>query len=243
MIAGCLAGRVRVLVFTSSPSVVHAARDIEGGNESLPYPGRFPASYPRTKALAEQAVVAAASGTLATVALRPHFIWGPGDRHLLPRLVERARAGRLRQVGYRDPKTDTTYIDNCVDAHLLAAGALLGGSVANGKVYFISDDAPIGVWTMANRLLAAAGAPPVGRPVPAWLAHATGALLEAAHAILHLEREPLMTRFAAAELSHAQWYDISAARRDLGYCARVTIDEGLQRLTAWCAAGGNEPRR
>ena len=234
MIAGCRDAGVPVLVYTSSPSVVHAHRDVEGGNEELPYATRSLASYPRTKAIAERAVLAAARQGLATMALRPHFIWGPGDRHLLPRLIARSRAGRLRQIGARDVKTDTIYIDNCVVAHLLAADALRGGSAPSGRAYFISDDEPIGVWTMANRLLAAAGAPPVGRPVPAGLAYAIAAMLEGAHALLGIDREPLLTRFAVSELSHAQWYDISAAKRDLGYSPKVTIGEGLRRLAAAC---------
>lgn len=232
VLAGCRAAGVPHCVYTSSPSVVHAHHDVEGGTEALPYPAHYLAHYPRTKALAEQAVLAASDAALGTVSLRPHFIWGPGDRHLLPRLLARAKAGRLRQVGRRDVKTDTIYVDNCVDAHLLAWDALRAGKPVRGKPYFVSDDAPIGVWTMANRMLAAAGAGPVGKPVPAWLAYGLGATLEGLHAALGLEREPLMTRFAASELSHAQWFDISAAKRDLGYAARVSIDEGLARLAA-----------
>ena len=228
VIAGCRAANVATLVHTSSPSVVHSGADIEGADESLPYGAHFTAHYPRTKALGEQ-LVRAAQG-VATLSLRPHFIWGPGDRHLLPRLLARARAGKLRQVGTRDVKTDTIYIDNCVDAHLLAAQQLQAGAKLGGRVYFISDGDPVGVWTMANRMLAAAGAPKAGRPIPAWLAYAVGATLEAAHFTLRLDREPLMTRFAASELSHAQWFDISAARRDLGYAPKVSIDEGLARL-------------
>ena len=129
-------------------------------------------------------------------------------------------------------KTDTNYIDNCVDAHLLGADKLKAGAALGGRVYFISDGEPIGVWTMANRLLAAAGAPKVGAPVPAWVAYGLGATLEAAHAVFRIHREPMMTRFAASELSHAQWFDISAARRDLGYAPKVSIDEGLKRLAA-----------
>ena len=231
VIAGCRAAGVRVLVHTSSPSVVHSGTDIEGADESIPYGTHFTAHYPRTKALAERLVRQASDSTLATLALRPHFIWGPGDRHLLPRLLTRARAGKLRQVGTRDVKTDTIYIDNCVDAHLLAAEKLREGAPLGGRAYFISDGAPIGVWTMANRMLAAAGAPKVGKPVPAWLAYALGATLEATHFALGIDREPLMTRFAASELSHVQWFDISAARRDLGYTPKVSIDEGLERLS------------
>ncbi len=232
VLAACRAGRVPHCVYTSSPSVVHAHHDVEGGTEALPYPARYLAHYPRTKALAEQAVLEAADADLETISLRPHFIWGPGDRHLLPRLLARAKAGRLRQVGHRDVKTDTIYVDNCVDAHLSAWDALRAGKPVSGKPYFVSDDAPIGVWTMANRMLAAAGAGPVGRPVPAWLAYGLGATLEAVHRLFGLQKEPLMTRFAASELSHAQWYDISAAKRDLGYAPRVSIDEGLRRLAA-----------
>ena len=238
VIAGCRSAAVPHLVHTSSPSVVHTGGDIEGADESLPYGAHFTADYPRTKMLAERLVREAADVTLATVALRPHFIWGPGDRHLLPRLLARARAGKLRQVGKRDVKTDTIYVDNCVDAHLLSADKLRAGAPISGRAYFISDGEPIGVWTMANRMLEAAGAPKVGKPVPAWLAYGVGATLEAAHATFGIDREPLMTRFGASELSHAQWYDISAARRDLGYAPRVTIEEGLKRLKAWCREAG-----
>lgn len=240
VIAACRAAKVAALVYTSSPSVVHAHADIEGGDETLPYPSRHLAHYPRTKALAERLVRAASDAQLKTVSLRPHFIWGPGDRHLLPRLLARANAGRLRQVGRRDPKTDSIYIDNCVDAHLLAAQKLLAGAPIGGNVYFISDGEPVGVWTLANRMLAAAKAPKVGKPVPAWVAYALGAVLEATHHLFGLHSEPLMTRFAASELSTAQWFDISAARRDLGYIPKVSIDEGFRRLAEWLAIGRQE---
>ena len=235
VIAGCRANQVKAFVHTSSPSVVHQHADVEGADESLPYAVDFTADYPRTKMISEQRALA--SG-LNVIALRPHFIWGPGDRHLLPRLLLRARAGKLRQVGNRDVKTDTIYIDNCVDAHLLAAERLLKNSAPEAKAYFISDDAPLGVWTMANRMLQAAGAPPVGKPVPAWLAYGLGATLEAVHATFGIEKEPMMTRFAASELSHAQWYSIAAANRDLGYSPKISIETGLQRLAEWCRANG-----
>jgi 2-alkyl-3-oxoalkanoate reductase len=230
VVAACRKAGVGVLVYTSSPSVVHAHRDIEGEDESLPYAPRFTAHYPRTKALAEQVVRRASGSGLRTVSLRPHLIWGPGDRHLLPRLVARANAGRLRQVGGRDVLTDTTYIDNCVAAHLLAAEALARNAELSGRVYFVSDDAPVGLWTMARRMLAAVGGGSVGAPVPAAVAYALGGLLEGVHGLFRLEREPLMTRFAASQLSHAQWFDISAAKRDLAYVATVSVDEGLARL-------------
>lgn len=230
VIQGCRDAGVSSLVYTSTPSVVHSGGPIEGSDESLPYARRFLAHYPRTKALAEQEVRSASDDALRTISIRPHFIWGPGDRHLLPRLIERTNAGRMRRVGGGDPLTDTTYIDNCVHAHLLAAAKLEERAPLGGRVYFISDDAPIGLWTMANRMLAAADAGPIEGKVPAWLAYGAGALLEGIHWTLRREQEPLMTRFGASQLSHAQWFDISAAKRDLGYQPIVTIDEGLRRL-------------
>ena len=74
--------------------------------------------------MAEQLVMRANSAELATVSLRPHLIWGPGDNHLVPRLIQRAQTGQLRQVGAGKNLVDATYIDNAADAHLLAADRL-----------------------------------------------------------------------------------------------------------------------
>ncbi|MFO0597030.1 MAG: NAD-dependent epimerase/dehydratase family protein [Myxococcaceae bacterium] len=230
VIDGCRAANVPVLVHTSSPSVVHADADIEGANESIPVATHFTAHYPRTKALSETLALAASDQKLKVVALRPHFIWGPGDRHLLPRLIARAKQGRLRRIGKRDPKCDTIYIDNCVHAHLLAADKLRDGAELGGKVYFVSDGEPVGTWTMAERMLAAAGLGPITRSVPPGVAYAAGAMLEGVHWLFRLEKEPVITRFAASELAHAQWFDISAARKDLGYAPLVTVEQGLERL-------------
>jgi 2-alkyl-3-oxoalkanoate reductase len=230
VVDGCKKAKVPVLVHTSSPSVVHGDGDIEGANESIPYGTHFTAHYPRTKALSEQLARAASDDALKVVALRPHFIWGPGDRHLLPRLLARAKTGRLRRIGSRDPKSDTIYIDNCVHAHLLAADKLRSGAPLGGKTYFVSDDAPIGVWTMADKMIGCAGVPPITRSIPAGVAYFAGSVLEATHWLFRIDKEPLITRFGASELSHAQWFDITAAKRDLGYAPLVSIEEGLTRL-------------
>jgi nucleoside-diphosphate-sugar epimerase len=230
VIAACRRHGVRRLVFTSSPSVVFDGRDMEGVDESVPYPAGFQAHYPKTKALAEQLVRAANDAQLATVSLRPHLIWGPGDNHLLPRLVARARAGQLARIGSRPKLIDTVYVDNAADAHLLAADRLAPGSPIAGKVYFISQGEPLPLWDMVNRLLAAAGAPPVTRTVPVRLALALASVFEAAHRITGRPGEPRLTRFVVQEMSTAHWFDISAARRDLGYAPRVSIAEGLELL-------------
>ena len=230
VIAACRQHGVRRLVYTSSPSVVFDGRDMEGADESAPYPVDFEAHYPRTKAMAEQLVRAANDAQLATVSLRPHLIWGPGDNHLLPRLVARARAGQLARIGSRPNPIDTVYVDNAADAHLLAAERLAPGSPVAGKAYFISQGEPVPLWEMVNRLLLAAGAPPVTRTVPVWLALALACVFETAHKVTRNPGEPRLTRFVVHELSTAHWFDISAARRDFGYAPRISIAEGLELL-------------
>lgn len=230
VLAACRAQGVRRLVYTSSPSVVFDGRDMEGVDESVPYPHHYEAAYPQTKAIAEQMVRAANSLELATVCLRPHLIWGPGDNHLLPRLIARARAGRLRRIGKANKLIDSVYIDNAAIAHVLAAARLRPESPVAGKVYFITNGEPLPLWGLVERILATAGLGPVTRSVPFVLAYAAGWVLEKLYALRSGEHEPPMTRFLAHELTAAHWFDISAARRDLGYEPTVPIEEGLRRL-------------
>jgi nucleoside-diphosphate-sugar epimerase len=233
VLAACRRHGIQRLVYTSSPSVVFDGRDVEGSDESLPYPPRFEAHYPATKARAEQLVLAANSNELAVTALRPHLIWGPGDNHLVPRIIARGRAGRLRRIGTRPNLVDTVYVDNAARAHLLAADRLFPGSAVAGKCYFISNGEPLPLWEMVNCILAAADLPPVTRSIPPQLAVALGGLCEGVWSLLHLSGEPPMTRFVAHELASAHWFDINAARRDFGYRPEVSIDEGLLRLRQW----------
>jgi nucleoside-diphosphate-sugar epimerase len=217
--------------------VVFDGRDVEGGDETLPYPSSYEAHYPKTKALAEQLVIAAASPALATVALRPHLIWGPGDNHLVPRIVAKARAGKLRRIGTRPCLVDTVYVDNAARAHLQAADRLAADQGISGRSYFISNGQPIPLWEMVNRILAAADIPPVVRSIPPQLAYAAGCICEGLWKVLHLAGEPPMTRFVAHELASAHWFSIAAAQRDFGYQPEISINEGLIRLRTWLQVG------
>jgi nucleoside-diphosphate-sugar epimerase len=238
VIAACRANGISRLVATGSPSVVFDGRDIEGGDESLPYPDHYEAHYPKTKMLSECLVMQANSPDLATVSLRPHLIWGPGDNHLVPRIIQKAKAGRLKRIGSRPCLADTVYIDNAARAHLLAADRLHPGSPIAGKTYFITNDQPVPLWDMVDMILAAAGLPPVRGKVSPEVAHLVGSGCEKFWKLLRLKGEPPMTRFVASELSTAHWFDISAAKRDLGYNPEISIDEGLKRLRVWLSGNG-----
>ncbi len=241
VIAACRAAGVGKLVYTSSPSVVFHGGDMAGVDESVPYPAHHDAPYPATKAEAERLVLAADGPDLATVALRPHLIWGPGDPHFVPRLVARQRAGRLRRVGSGENLVDATYVDNAAQAHLMAAARLAPGAACAGKAYFIGNDEPIAAWTLVDHFLAAAGLPPVAGAMPAEVAYAAGWVLEGVHGLFKLPGEPLMTRWVARELATTHWFDLGAARRDLGYAPAVSTEEGLRRLRA-ALQGGAESK-
>jgi nucleoside-diphosphate-sugar epimerase len=242
VIAACRQHGVRRLVYTSSPSVVFDGRDMEGVDESVPYPQHYHAPYPQTKAAAEIFVRCSNDAQLATVALRPHLIWGPEDNHLVPRILARGRQGALWRLGNRTCLVDTIYIDNAAAAHLLAADLLDIDSLVSGKAYFLSQGEPIPLWEMVNRILAAGGLPPVSRTISPELAYALGWMLEKTYAALRIKSEPRLTRFVARELSTAHWFDISAARRDFGYQPTVSLDTGMERLQAWLARAPRQGR-
>ena len=231
VIEACRRHGVRYLVHTSSPSVVHAGGDIDGGDESLPYPTHFPAPYPATKAEAERLALGAGDERLKVCALRPHLIWGPGDNQLLPRLIERNRAGRLK-LPAPGKLIDTVYIDNAAKAHLQALENLVGSGTAAGQAYFISNGEPKPVGEMLSMMLAAAGeSPKIGR-VSLRVAMVAATVIEWVWRGLRWRSDPPLSRFVVEHLATAHWFDISAARRDLGYAPEVSIEEGLRRLSA-----------
>ncbi len=251
VIAGCRRHGVTRLVHTSTPSVVYNGRAIAGADESLPLTTDCPSPYPLTKALAESEVLAANSPGLATVALRPHLIWGRGDPHLVPRVLARARAGRLRIVGEGTNRVDMVHVENAVDAHLLAESALgtrhalrdkpTGRGNCAGRAYFITNGEPVLLWDWINGLLRSLGEPPVSRRISLGAATALGAACELAWRAFSLRGEPPMTRFIAAELAKDHWFDLAAARRDLGYAPRVEMAQGTAELVAWLKGGAGRP--
>jgi nucleoside-diphosphate-sugar epimerase len=247
VLRGCREHGVGRLVYTSTPSVVYNGSDLSGADESLPLTRACPSPYPLTKALAEAEVTRANCASLRTVSLRPHLIWGPGDPHLVPRILARARAGRLRIVGPGTNRVDMVHVENAADAHILAEAALSRGGPACGKAYFITNGEPVVLWEWVNGLLRALGEPPVARRVPLAAARLVGAACEALWSFLPLRGEPPMTRFIASELARDHWFRIDAARRDLGYAPRIGMAEGTAQLAQFLSSersrAGAPPRR
>jgi 2-alkyl-3-oxoalkanoate reductase len=231
VIEGCRRHHVGRLVYTSSPSVTFNGRDQCGVDESVPYACRWLCHYPHSKALAEEAVLAAnGSGGLLTCALRPHLIWGPRDRHLIPRLLDRQRTGQLRRVGDGRNLIDMVYVENAATAHLQAADALLPGSPVCGRTYFITQGEPVNCWHWIDELLVLAGLPPVKGSITTGLAWSAGAALEVFHHLFRPRSEPRMTRFLAAQLGRSHYFNIRRAKQDFGYIPTISTAEGMRRL-------------
>lgn len=230
VVEACVTNNVSKLVYTSSPSVIFTHGDIAGANESLPYPEHHDAYYPKTKCMAEKHVLQHNSDKLATVALRPHLIWGPGDNQLGPRLVAKAKAGKLKFVGDGKNLVDTVYIDNAAKAHILAAERLYIHSPISGKAYFITNEDPRPISEITNLIIGASGVAPVTATISPKIAWFAGLLCEIWFKLFRLKGEPPITRWVAGEMSTAHWFDISAAKNDLDYLPEVSIEEGIKRL-------------
>lgn len=216
------AGAAR-FVYTSTPSVVSYDSDIENGGPDLPYASSYKTAYPESKAAAERMVLEANSRHLATVSLRPHLIFGPGDALLLPRFLTAALKGRLRQIGDGTNKVDFTYVDNAAWAHLDAAEALTDHeATCAGKAYFISNDEPVALWPWFNALLDDVGVPRVSKQLSYGTAKRVFGIIETIYKILPLG-EPVVTAFLADAMATSHWFDMTPAKQDFGYHIRVTM--------------------
>lgn len=233
VLTACRTHGISKLIYTSSPSVVFDNHDHCGVDASYPYPSEYETPYAHTKAMAEQMVLAANNEKLATVSLRPHLIWGPRDTQLLPRLLDRAKSGKLIIVGDACNKVDVSYVEDVARAHLLAATALKPGSPVAGKAYFISQNEPILLWPWINQLLRRLEIPPVQTRISLPVARKLGAMMEIVYRRLNLPGEPRLTRFLASQLALSHYYNTSAAERDFGFRPQFTMDRALNKTVAY----------
>ncbi len=234
IISGCQKHGVPKLIYTSSPSVVYDQGDQINIDETTPYPKKYLCPYPETKAMAEQLVLGANDNQkLATTALRPHLVIGPGDTNLIPRLLDRAKRGKLMIVGDGTNRVDLTYVENVAHAHLLAADKLIPHSPIAGEAFFISQGEPVILWEWINRLLEKMDIPKITKSISLAKAKKIGRLMEIVYHILHLQKDPPMTRFVASQLGTSHYFNISKAKKYLGYTPIISLKEGVDILVKY----------
>jgi len=234
IIAACKGQGVSKLIYTSSPSVIFDGKPHLDADETLPYPNKYLCHYPHSKALAEQAVLAANNeNDLLTCALRPHLIWGPRDNHLVPRLLQKASAGKIRQVGDGTNLVSMCYVENAAAAHWQAAEKLASNSPVCGQVYFINDPVPVNLWSWINQILTIAQIQPIQKRISARAAYHLGHTVELTYRLLRKTTpEPPMTRFVAMQLSQSHTYSIEKAIHDFQYKPIVDYETAMKKLEA-----------
>ncbi len=224
------------LVHVSSPSVAHFGEPLVAADADPADPERARGHYARSKAMAEQLVLDAADESLATVAVRPHLVWGPGDTQLIGRVVERAVSGRLVLINGGTALIDTTYLDNAADALVAALDRV---DEVSGEAFVVSNGEPRTVAELLTRICRAAGVPEPTRSVSRTIASGAGAVVERAWSASGREGEPPMTRFLAEQLSTAHWFDQRRTQERLQWTPAVPLADGFEQLAA---AYGHHPR-
>lgn len=223
---------IKYLIYTSTPSVVFDRGDIKNGDETLSYPNTHLNFYGETKRLAEVEVLNAHHNQFITAAIRPHLIFGPGDKQLIPRVIKAHRQGRLKIIGDGSNLVDVSYIDNVVDAHLdLYHQMLRDPTKVNGKAYFIGQDKPVNLWDFTNTIMSGIGLQKLEKKIPTAVAYFIGACLEGIFKLLRIKHiDPPMTRFVALQLGKSHYFSHQRALEDFGHFPKVGTEEGLKRL-------------
>lgn len=222
-------------VYTSTPSVVFNKDDLLGVGEEQPYATEFLNAYSETKTMAEKLVLAANDNqTFLTCAIRPHLIWGPGDPHLFPRVIQKGKEGKLKIVGDGENMVDIVFVENAALAHVQAFEHLKAKSPVCGQAYFVGQERPVKLWGFINQILGFVKVDPVMNSIDVTTAYRIGWLLEKVFKLLGIMKpEPPMTRFVALNLGKSHYFSHEKAKRDFGYYPKVTIEEGLKKTFSY----------
>lgn len=226
----CKKSKIKYLIYTSTPSVVYGEKSLENVDESLPYPSKFLTYYAQTKAQAEALVLSAHSHQLQVVSLRPHLVFGPGDPHLIPRIIARSKQQRLWQIGNAQNLVDVIHVSNAAYAHLCALNFLVESPLHGGKPYFIAQERPVPLWWFIDKILSLKKLPPIRYSLNLKVAYLIGFILENCFKCLPWLGEPPMTRFLAKQLGTSHYFNQSAAIMDLAYRPKISIEDGLHTI-------------
>ena len=232
------------LVHTSTMDVAFDGRPKRDADESTPYPARPANRYIGSKVDAERIALAANDPPrLATVALRPTGIYGPGDRHRLGALTAAVRSGELAvRFGDGSAHFDHVYVDNVAHAHVLAAQALARpASPVAGRAYFIGDHPGGNFFDFLAPLFEAAGARLTRRKLPLSASLLLATLTEALYALVGpvvRSFNPQLSRYVVRTLAQDWTFSYARATRDLGYRPIVSLAEARDRTAAWARTAG-----
>jgi len=226
-------GRLKRWVQISSLGV-YEARHHFGTDETAAVDVSGLDGYTRTKAEAEVLLKQHIDRQgLAAVIVRPGFIYGCGDRHVVPRLVERIRAGKMKLIGDGQRLLNNTFVGNLVDAILLA----MVKDSAVGQVFNVRDERLVTraefIGTIADYL----GEPFPGS-VPEWLARSIVKPIEALARLKRANEAPMLTQARIKFLTLNLDFSIAKAKQLLGFQPRVDFQDGIREALALLTTTG-----
>jgi nucleoside-diphosphate-sugar epimerase len=232
IINACKEHGIKTLVYTSTPSVVFGTKDIINGNEEIPYPTDFKSLYAKSKSIAEKKVLCAnKENELHTCALRPHLIFGPRDKNIIPRLVDAAKKGRLKRIGDGNNLVDVIHVENAAAAHINAFKSLITDKKAQGKAYFIAQEKPVNLWDFINTILTKFNEKPIEKKISFKKAYRIGAIIEFFLKLFKVyDVHPPMTRFVAMQMSKSHYFSHDNAEKDFGYSPELNLEEAIDSL-------------
>ena len=230
VIKACKINQIQHMVYTSTPSVAFGDSSLENVTEKTPYPKKHLSDYARSKSMAERLVLSSNSDDFSTLSLRPHLIFGPGDENLIPRVIDKAKNHKLKMIGDGENIVDVLYVENAVDAHILAFQKIQDPlSNVQGEAYFLGQG-PVKLWDFINDVLKRSNLSIVKSKIPFWFCYLLGFIMESVYSLLSIyDKEPAMTRFVALQLSHSHYFNHHKAKVLLGWEPKVSINEALDK--------------
>lgn len=223
LLNACLTAGVKRFIGISSLAVL-GMKDHCGTKEDAPYESTGD-SYCDSKIESEKFMLEfGRSHNLAVTILRPGFIYGPGDNQLLPKILETLKSGRFAFIGTGEKVLNIVYIENLIQAILLAAKS----DKAIGQVYNITDGAAVNRRQFINTIADVWGLPGPKKQVPLWLAKALTPVFEKINRLTGSKKPPLLNRARIKFMALNLHFDISKAKEELGYAPLVNLRQALE---------------
>jgi nucleoside-diphosphate-sugar epimerase len=235
--AAAEAGVGRFLLFSSTAVYPRLARGAPPLDESSPYAGPDNpwGFYGRSKIICEQeAMRYQREGRLGVSIIRPVSIYGPGDHTFFPRIVHYLRGLTAAWVGSYDPNVPFLYVTDA------AEGALAAGTSekAIGQAYTLGPDPEFRIREFIGAICRELDIRPPRFSVPYAVAAPLANVSEGLARLIRAKEPPSLTRMSIFLMSQDQRFDVSKARRDLGWQSQVSMEEGVRLTADWVREAG-----
>ena len=216
---------VNLFIYVSSASVYDSKNSDLVITEQSPAGENLLNDYSRTKYEAEKVVLNASS--FSRVVLRPHVVYGPGDKNILPRLLKARKLGRFLVLGNGKNSISLTHIDNLVGG---ITRIISSHKKFDGEIFNIADNRTDSVENVINALKKELNISEKNFHIPRIIALSVGSILEYVAKILGLRHSPLLTPYIVEQMTSNHIIDCSKANAMFGYNPEVDYREGFKRL-------------